>query len=104
MTTTRIIGISGSLRSDSHNSRLLQVAAALAPAGVQVEQWLDLRDVPPFDEDDELMPAAAVTALRETIAGADALLFSTPEYNSSVPGQLKNALDWVSRPIAENTL
>jgi chromate reductase len=72
---------------------------------VELELWDRLREVPPYDEDDDVEPApAAVAALRAAIAGADALLVATPEYNSSIPGQLKNALDWVSRPVAANAL
>jgi|SRR5690349_9127155 len=95
-----VLAISGSLRRDSHNTQLLRAAAELAPAGVEIELWEGLKAVPPYDEDDDIEPApAAVTALREAIAGADAVLFATPEYNSSIPGQLKNALDWISRPL-----
>jgi chromate reductase len=100
-----VLGVSGSLRADSHNTLLLRGAAELLPAGVELELWHGLRDVPPYDEDDDVEPAPpAVAALRAALAGADAVLFSTPEYNSSVPGQLKNALDWASRPIATNVL
>ena len=99
----RVLAISGSLRRDSHNTQLLRAATELAPAGVEIELWEGLKAVPPYDEDDDIEPApAAVTALREAIAGADAVLFATPEYNSSIPGQLKNALDWISRPLATN--
>jgi chromate reductase len=101
----RVLAISGSLRRDSHNTQLLRAAAELAPAGVEIELWEGLKAVPPYDEDDDIEPApAAVTALREAIAGADAVLFATPEYNSSIPGQLKNALDWISRPLALSPL
>ena len=94
-----VLGISGSLRSDSHNTRLLRAAARELPEGVEFRLFDGLRDVPPYDEDADGDPApAAVTRLREALAGADAVLFATPEYNSSVPGQLKNALDWASRP------
>src|SRR3954468_18344846 len=99
----RILGISGSLRAGSHNRKLLQAAAGLAPAGVELEIWEGLKDVPPYDEDDDVEPApAAVARLRAAVAGADGVLFATPEYNSSVPGTLKNALDWASRPLATN--
>ena len=101
----RILGISGSLRSDSHNTRLLRAAARELPEGVELRLLEGLREVPPYDEDDDRDPApAAVTRRREAIAGADALLIATPEYNSSIPGQLKNALDWASRPRAESPL
>jgi len=101
----KILGISGSLRRDSYNSSLLRAAAELAGDGVELEIWEDLKAVPPYDEDDDAGEApASVAELRAAIAGADAVLLSTPEYNSSVPGQLKNALDWVSRPIRTNAL
>ena len=95
----KILGISGSLRPDSHNRRLLLEAAQHLPHGVELELFDGLKAVPPYDEDDDVVPAhPAVQALREAIARADAVLFATPEYNSSVPGQLKNAVDWASRP------
>jgi chromate reductase, NAD(P)H dehydrogenase (quinone) len=95
----KVLAISGSLRSDSHNSKLLRAAAELFPAGVRVEIWDGLRDVPAYDEDDDGDDApAAVARLRAAIAGADALFFATPEYNQSIPGALKNAIDWASRP------
>jgi chromate reductase len=101
----RILGISGSLRRDSFNTRLLAAAADRLPDDVELVRWDGLAAVPPFDEDAEAEPApTAVAELRAAIAGADAVLFATPEYNGSVPGQLKNALDWVSRPHATNPL
>src|ERR671922_2465191 len=101
----RILGISGSLRRDSWNWKLLLAAQELLPPGVGPEIWDGLKAVPPYDEDDDVQPAPApVARMRAAIAGADGVLFATPEYNSSVPGQLKNALDWVSRPIATNVL
>ena len=101
----RILGVSGSLRSGSYNGRLLEAAAELLPAEAELEIYEGLKAVPPYDEDDDVQPAPpAVARFREAIAGADALLFSTPEYNSSVPGQLKNAIDWASRPLAANPL
>jgi chromate reductase, NAD(P)H dehydrogenase (quinone) len=101
----RVLAISGSLRRGSHNTRLLRAAAELAPPGVELEFFDGLKQVPPYDEDDDtdLAPAGA-RRLRETIAAADALLIATPEYNSSLPGQLKNALDWASRPFPDNVL
>jgi chromate reductase len=96
----RILGISGSLRSGSHNARLLAAAAGLLPAGVEYVRFDGLKAVPPFDEDDESEPPdPAVAHLREQIVAADGLLIATPEYNSSIPGQLKNAIDWASRPF-----
>lgn len=100
-----ILGISGSLRAGSHNTRLLRAAARELPEGVELRLLEGLRDVPPFDEDaDDDGAPAAVTRLREALASADALLIATPEYNSSIPGQLKNALDWASRPRATSPL
>jgi chromate reductase len=101
----KILGISGSLRSQSHNTNLLRAAAELLPPGVELELWDGLKAVPPYDQDDDVEPAPEpVEAIRSAIAGADAVLFATPEYNSSVPGVLKNALDWVSRPLKTNAL
>ncbi|HEX6490547.1 MAG TPA: NADPH-dependent FMN reductase [Gaiellaceae bacterium] len=101
----KVLGISGSLRRHSHNRQLLLAAADLLPPGVAFELFEGLKDVPPFDEDDEGDPVpAGVARLRAAIAGADTLLISTPEYNSSLPGQLKNALDWASRPQATSVL
>jgi chromate reductase, NAD(P)H dehydrogenase (quinone) len=100
----RVLGISGSVRSDSHNLRLLRAAAALLPPEVEFVAFSGLKAIPPFDEDDEGAPGRAVTQWREEIARADALLFATPEYNSSIPGVLKNAVDWASRPIATAAL
>jgi chromate reductase, NAD(P)H dehydrogenase (quinone) len=101
----RVLGVSGSLRGDSHNTALLRAAAELLPAGVELELWQGLKDVPPYDEDDDVEPAPpGVAALRAALAGADAVLFATPEYNQSIPGQLKNAVDWASRPLATNVL
>src|SRR3954469_24389516 len=102
---TKILAISGSLRRDSHNAKLLRNASELFADDVEVELWDGLKDIPPYDEDDDGDGApASVAALRAAFAGADAVLISTPEYNSSVPGQLKNVLDWVSRPLATNPL
>jgi chromate reductase, NAD(P)H dehydrogenase (quinone) len=101
----KILAIAGSLRRESHNRRLLIAAGKLLPPDVDFELFEDLKAVPPYDEDDDLEPAPpAVSRLRAVIAGADALLIATPEYNSSIPGQLKNALDWASRPIATSVL
>jgi chromate reductase len=101
----KILGISGSLRADSYNTKLLRAAAELLPRDVELELWTGLKAVPPYDEDDDVQPApAAVAELRAAIADADAILFATPEYNASIPGVLKNALDWVSRPLKSNPL
>jgi chromate reductase len=102
----KVLGISGSLRRDSHNTKLLRsVGEMFETAGVEFEIYPDLKLVPPYDEDDDGDNApAAASALRAAVAGADGLFFSTPEYNSSVPGQLKNAIDWLSRPKANSVL
>ena len=99
-----VLGISGSLREGSHNTRLLRAAADLLPSGAELQVFDGLGDVPPFNEDDERTPPPGVVALKQAIADADAVLVSTPEYNHSIPGVLKNALDWVSRPMAENPM
>ena len=95
----RVLAISGSLREGSLNTRLLREIAERAPAGVEIELWNGLKSIPPYDADDDTEPAPEpVRELRHAIAGADGLLFATPEYNSSIPGVLKNAIDWASRP------
>jgi chromate reductase len=100
----KVLAISGSLRDASWNTKLLRAAAELLP-GDELEVWDGLKAVPPYDEDDDGDSApAGVRRLRDALAGADAILIATPEYNSSIPGVLKNALDWASRPIATNVL
>ena len=99
-----LLGVAGSLRCSSHNRRLLQAAAPLLPPEVQFTEYDGLKLIPPFDEDDEARGHEAVDALRAAIADADVVLLATPEYNHSIPGQLKNALDWISRPITESPL
>ena len=102
---TRILGISGSLRRDSHNTSLLRAAAEAAGPDIEFELYDGLKQIPPYDEDDDVHPRPqSVARLNEAIVAADAVFFSTPEYNSSIPGQLKNAIDWVSRPVATNAL
>jgi chromate reductase, NAD(P)H dehydrogenase (quinone) len=102
----RVLGISGSLRRDSHNRALLRAAAAeLAAAGARLDLWDRLAELPHYDEELDVEPAPpAVADLRQAIADADAVLISTPEYNASLPGALKNALDWASRPWPGNAL
>jgi chromate reductase, NAD(P)H dehydrogenase (quinone) len=100
----RILGIAGSLRRGSHNRMLLRAAAALAPPAVTLVEWDGLAGLPAFDEDQETAPPAPVAAFLAEIERADALLLATPEYNASLPGALKNALDWASRPHATNPL
>jgi chromate reductase len=101
----RILGISGSLRRDSHNSRLLRAAAEMLPPGVELVPFDGLAELPAYNEDaDGDSGPESVEALRAAISDADALLISTPEYNASIPGALKNAVDWASRPYPNNAL
>jgi len=101
----RVLGLSGSLRRDSHNTRLLRRAGRLLPPGVHFEVYDGLKAIPPYDADDDVEPAhPAVADLKAAIAAADAVLIATPEYNGSLSGVLKNALDWASRPVAESVL
>jgi chromate reductase len=101
----RVLGISGSLRRDSLNSALLRAAAERLPAGAELVEFERLRDIPPYDPDSEAVATPdAVRELREAIREADAVLVATPEYNHSIPGQLKNALDWASRPAGKSAL
>ncbi len=97
----RVLGVAGSLRADSHNRRLLEAAADQLPPGAELIIFDDLKAVEPFDETDEHehgggLPGA--DAFIAAIRDADAVLFATPEYNGSIPGVLKNAIDWASRP------
>jgi len=100
----RVLGLSGSLRAGSHNQKLLRAAADLLPPEAELVVFEGLKAIPPFDEDDEHTRPDAVQALHDAIAQADAVLVSTPEYNHSLPGQLKNALDWLSRPLEDSPL
>jgi chromate reductase len=100
----RILGISGSLRRGSHNRRLLRAAGDALPPGVDLVEWEGLAGLPAFDEDLEYAPPEPVRELLDAIEDADALLIATPEYNASLPGALKNALDWASRPFPDNVL
>ena len=99
----RLLAINGSLRRGSLNARLLDAAGRACPPGVELVRWRGLAEIPAYDEDIDTVPAA-VAAFREQIGRADAVLIATPEYNGSVPGALKNALDWASRPLARNAL
>jgi chromate reductase len=99
----RLLAISGSLRQESYNSALLSHAATVLGRGVEFVLWSGLDTIPAYSEDHSEVPAA-VALLKDEIARADAILFATPEYNASVPGALKNALDWASRPFAANPL
>jgi NAD(P)H-dependent FMN reductase len=96
---SRILGISGSLRKASYNTALLEAAVELAPAGTTIEA-AGIHGIPLYDGDLEAAHGvpAAVTGLKERIAAADGLLLVTPEYNNSIPGPFKNAIDWLSRP------
>jgi chromate reductase, NAD(P)H dehydrogenase (quinone) len=103
----RVLGISGSLRRASHNTALLRHAGKLFEAeGAEFAVYDGWREIPIYDEDlDVRNPHEAVTRIREAVRGADAVFFATPEYNSSIPGGLKNAVDWLSRPsLAESVL
>lgn len=102
---TKVLAISGSLRKRSHNSGLIRAVAANAPEGVEVEIYDQLESLPPYNEDRDTDPVpAAVADLRARIAEADAVLISTPEYNGTVPGQLKQFVDWGSRPYGTAVL
>jgi len=102
----RVLGISGSLRRDSHNTDLLRAAGDMFEAsGAEFEIYDGLKQVPPYDEDDDRDPVSAAAAhMRAAVEDADAIFFSTPEYNHSIPGQLKNAVDWLSRPVGAAAL
>jgi chromate reductase len=101
----KILGISGSLRRGSHNTALLRAAASALPSGVELEVYDGLADLPHYDADLDVDPAPeAVARLREAIEEADGVLIATPEFNGSIPGALKNALDWASRPFPDNSL
>lgn len=97
----KILGIAGSLRSGSFNRMALNAATGLAPEGSTVETF-DLTGIPVFNQDDDHDPPARVTEFKNSIKAADAILISTPEYNYSVPGVLKNAIDWASRPYGDS--
>ena len=99
----RILAVSGSLRSGSNNTGLLRALREEAPEGVEIELWQGLAGIPHYNSDDDGVPGPeSVEELRALVRGADGVFFATPEYNSSVPGALKNALDWASRPVATN--
>jgi chromate reductase, NAD(P)H dehydrogenase (quinone) len=96
-----ILGIAGSLRKGSYNRMALHAAQHLTPKDAKIEIF-DLHGIPPFNQDDEASPPAAVTEFKKRIRAANAILFATPEYNYGVPGVLKNAIDWASRPYGDN--
>jgi chromate reductase len=98
----RVIAFAGSLRKDSFNKALVNTAKEYAPEGVEVEV-IDLKGIPLYDQDEERNMPPAVAAFKSKIKGADAILIATPEYNRSIPGVLKNAIDWASRPYGQNS-
>ena len=97
----RILGIAGSLRRQSYNRAALRAATQVAPEGATIDIF-EINGIPPFSEDDEQDPPAKVVELKRSIRDADAVLFVTPEYNYSIPGVLKNAIDWASRPYGDS--
>lgn len=101
MDEMKILGIVGSLRKSSYNRSALIAAQELVPDGAVLE-LVELHDIPVFNQDDEMTPPASVRDFKQRIMAADAILFATPEYNYSLPGVLKNAIDWASRPYGEN--
>lgn len=100
-TNIRILGIAGSLRRESYNRFALRAATQLVPEGATIEVF-ELDGIPGFSQDDEQNPPEKVTELKRRVREADAILFVTPEYNYSVPGVLKNAIDWASRPYGDS--
>ena len=101
----RVLGICGSLRRESYNRRLLAAAAKELPDTCRFLVFEEIAEIPLYDEDiDARQTPPAVAALRGAIATADAILIATPEYNASVPGVLKNAIDWASRPYPDHVL
>lgn len=101
MNQINILGIAGSLRRESYNLWLLNAAQTLLPPDTQL-QILGLHGIPPFNQDEERNPVAQVTAFKQAVRAADAVLIATPEYNYSIPGVLKNAIDWGTRPYGDN--
>ena len=97
----RILGIAGSLRRESYNRAALRTAIELVPEGASIETF-ELDGIPGFNQDEEQNPPAKVTELKKRIREADAILIVTPEYNYSIPGVLKNAIDWASRPYGDS--
>jgi chromate reductase len=97
----KILGIAGSLRRGSYNRAVLREAQGLAPEGTRIEIF-ELDEIPPFNQDKENPPPRIVADLKQKIRSSDAILFVTPEYNYSVPGVLKNAIDWASRPYGDS--
>ena len=100
--TLNILAFAGSLRKDSYNKMLLRAAVDLAPKDATIKLF-DLEEIPPFNQDFEQSPPERVKDFKAKIKAADAILIVTPEYNYSVPGVLKNAIDWCSRPVGDNS-
>lgn len=100
----KILGICGSLRKGSYNRMLLNAAVELAPEGMQIEIYDGLRELPQFDQDFEKNLPDLVKVFKARVKEADGVLFVTPEFNHSIPGPLKNAIDWLSRPPGDNSL
>lgn len=99
--TITILGIAGSLRKASYNRAALRAAQGLVPAGATLDIF-DIAGLPGFSQDEEMSPPAKVTELKARIRAADAMLLVTAEYNYSIPGVLKNAIDWASRPYGDS--
>jgi len=97
----KILGIPGSLRQHSYNKGLLRAAQQLVGPDAEIETF-EIKNIPPFSEDDEKNPPERVTEFKKKIREADGILFVTPEYNYSIPGVLKNAIDWASRPYGDS--
>ena len=101
MANIKVLGLAGSLRKGSYNRAALKAAQGLVPAGAALEV-AEIEGLPGFNQDEEKNPPAKVTELKAKIRAADAILFVTPEYNYSIPGVLKNAIDWASRPYGDS--
>lgn len=101
METVKILGIAGSIRKASLNRAALRTAAELAPEGAELTTF-EIDEIPPFNQDNEATPPAVVADFKQKIRSADAILFVSPEYNYSIPGVLKNAIDWASRPYGDS--
>ena len=99
--TRNVAVLVGSLRKGSYNRKMALALAAIAPEGLKLE-IVEIGQLPPYNQDDDANPPAASAAFKQRIADADAVLFVTPEYNRSIPGALKNAIDWASRPYGTN--
>lgn len=97
----KILGFAGSLRKASFNKALLRTAVEVAPEGMEIEVF-DLEGIPPYNQDLDMTPPSRVTEFKARIRAAEAILIATPEYNYSIPGVLKNAIDWASRPYGDN--